>query len=277
MSDPTESHPPSVSQAAKDAMHNAVRPPSGVPNVTLYAEQVIQAAIDSETARLTEENVRLAKCLNRTQKLDGDWLDEWGSCRVCGGEIPHGHQKDCHIFKMEQKEMALEARAKTAEAEVELSRIQMAAIMTATVQNTEKSIKDRIDRSSPYWTQAYTDVCSAIDREMALRVERDALRVQAVQLRESFSSIHSKFTTVPEEGLKQAVVTDAEYENDANLLSQTESLASLCVCGKDELEQLRKDRERLDWIDRNPFQPSCGVSRSAIDAAISAEAKGRTT
>lgn len=33
--------------------------------------------------------------------LDGDWMDEWGSCRVCGGEIPHGHQRNCHIYKQE--------------------------------------------------------------------------------------------------------------------------------------------------------------------------------
>jgi len=31
------------------------------------------------------------------------WLDEWGACKVCGGEIPHGHALECDLFKMEQQ------------------------------------------------------------------------------------------------------------------------------------------------------------------------------
>lgn len=30
-------------------------------------------------------------------------MDEYGSCKVCGGEIPHGHANSCDIFKMERK------------------------------------------------------------------------------------------------------------------------------------------------------------------------------
>lgn len=32
---------------------------------------------------------------------DGNWIDKWGSCKVCGGEIPHGHSQNCDIYKME--------------------------------------------------------------------------------------------------------------------------------------------------------------------------------
>lgn len=42
-------------------------------------------------------------------KTDGSWLDKWGSCRVCGGEIPHGHSNNCDLYKMEQTERALRA------------------------------------------------------------------------------------------------------------------------------------------------------------------------
>ncbi len=38
---------------------------------------------------------------------DGNWMDEWGACRVCGGEIPHGHTNNCDIFKMEKRERIL--------------------------------------------------------------------------------------------------------------------------------------------------------------------------
>lgn len=32
---------------------------------------------------------------------DGNWLDEWGACKVCDGEIPHGHTNNCDIYKLE--------------------------------------------------------------------------------------------------------------------------------------------------------------------------------
>ncbi len=34
-------------------------------------------------------------------KRDGNWMDRWGACKVCGGEIPHGHMDDCDIYKLE--------------------------------------------------------------------------------------------------------------------------------------------------------------------------------
>jgi hypothetical protein len=49
--------------------------------------------------------------------------------------------------------------------------LQLAAISTASVQNTETTVKDRIDRDNPYWTQAYGDVCAAVDREMKHRID----------------------------------------------------------------------------------------------------------
>lgn len=33
---------------------------------------------------------------------NGNWMDEHGACRVCGGEIPYGHVSYCDIFKLEQ-------------------------------------------------------------------------------------------------------------------------------------------------------------------------------
>lgn len=57
--------------------------------------------------------------------------------------------------------------------------MQLAAIMTASMQNTESTVKDRIDRSNPYWTVAYQDVCTAVDREMKLRAElAESINVQ---------------------------------------------------------------------------------------------------
>lgn len=31
----------------------------------------------------------------------GEWLDEFGACVACDGEIPHGHRPNCEIHKMQ--------------------------------------------------------------------------------------------------------------------------------------------------------------------------------
>lgn len=54
-------------------------------------------------------------------------------------------------------------------AEVERMTMQAAACMTAAFQNTRDSAKERIGRDNPYWTQAYQDVCDAVDREIEWR------------------------------------------------------------------------------------------------------------
>lgn len=42
--------------------------------------------------------------MSDTPRHDGSWLDEWGSCKACGGEIPHGHSKNCDIYKLQMAE-----------------------------------------------------------------------------------------------------------------------------------------------------------------------------
>ena len=34
---------------------------------------------------------------------DGRWVDKWGACKVCDGEIPHGHTENCDLYKLEQR------------------------------------------------------------------------------------------------------------------------------------------------------------------------------
>ena len=36
-------------------------------------------------------------------KRDGKWIDKWGACKVCDGEIPYGHTENCDIYKLEQE------------------------------------------------------------------------------------------------------------------------------------------------------------------------------
>jgi hypothetical protein len=30
-------------------------------------------------------------------------MDEFGACKICDGEIPHGHSANCYLWKLEQK------------------------------------------------------------------------------------------------------------------------------------------------------------------------------
>jgi septal ring factor EnvC (AmiA/AmiB activator) len=55
--------------------------------------------------------------------------------------------------------------------ERELRVMQLAAITTASLQNTEESLKERITSGNPYYSEAYAHACRAVDREMALRRE----------------------------------------------------------------------------------------------------------
>lgn len=66
-------------------------------------------------------------------------------------------------------------RAETLEADCEVERMRLAACMTAALGNTRDAVEHRITRENPYWSAAYGDVCRAVDAEIALREERDAL------------------------------------------------------------------------------------------------------
>lgn len=58
--------------------------------------------------------------------------------------------------------------------EIETLHLQAAACMTATIQNTRESAKERILRDHPYWTQAYADICRSVDREIEERERAEA-------------------------------------------------------------------------------------------------------
>lgn len=66
--------------------------------------------------------------------------------------------------------------------QVELHYQQLAAISTGARQNTRGTAMDRIKRDHPYWTQAYQDVCTAIDREMTIREQVEDLRKENTEL-----------------------------------------------------------------------------------------------
>lgn len=77
-----------------------------------------------------------------------------------------------YIAQQRVKIQGLEVKVKELE---ELHIMQLAAVSTATIQNTPSTITDRIGREHPYWTVAYVDTCRAVDREMKLIAKVSAL------------------------------------------------------------------------------------------------------
>lgn len=52
---------------------------------------------------------------------------------------------------------------------LEIERGRLAACGVAANQNTKKSITERLEDDSPYWSASYDDVCRSVNREMSLR------------------------------------------------------------------------------------------------------------
>lgn len=111
--------------------------------------------------------------------------------------------------------------------------MQLAAISTATIQNTEATVKDRIGSDNPYWTVAYGDVCRAVDREMFLREENQKLR-------------HDLDRAAPNpqrDFVKESNVLLAA--KDAELSRLRAQLESVCASRQEEAEQYREVLIRL--------------------------------
>jgi hypothetical protein len=67
-------------------------------------------------------------------------------------------------------------KLQAAENQLETERMRLAGCGVAANMNTADSIKDRITRDNPYWSASYGDVCSLVDREIALRDENEQLK-----------------------------------------------------------------------------------------------------
>ena len=132
------------------------------------------------------------------------------------------------------------------DAKDELHSSQLAATMTASVQNTEESKKERIAPDHPYYTVAYADVCAAVDREIALR-DRNALLEEAY----NGCQIHNDHLRAEVARLDQSLATAADgliTEHDKHLAT----IAALSV-RDGEVEEKNAEIERLRAEMRGAF------------------------
>lgn len=132
------------------------------------------------------------------------------TCVYCGQEYPEHtptHGADVavlteHIAQCEKHPMrAVIIERDKLRAECELQMMQMAAVMTASMQNTQSTVKDRITRENPYYSQGYEDVCRAIDREIEHREAAERLRTALHDIFELASRQASNRGCAVDEGL----------------------------------------------------------------------------
>lgn len=132
------------------------------------------------------------------------------------GVLPH--------YIQEAGRLIAEFAEKHAAGVSEILQMQLAACMTATIQNTETTIKDRITQENPYWCQAYADVCAAVDREMVLRSKRDELlKILAIEA-ETNRIFQQAATTACDNAKAERAYSD---ERDALLTERSKECAAL--------------------------------------------------
>ena len=57
-----------------------------------------------------EQNIKtIVKNMGGNSDDVADWMDDWGCCKICQGEIPHGHQENCVIYANEKQVKELES------------------------------------------------------------------------------------------------------------------------------------------------------------------------
>jgi hypothetical protein len=81
--------------------------------------------------------------------VPNDWIDEWGACKICEGEIPHGHSPDCAYYSLE---------------------IQLKDAITAQVEMGEEmnALRDGRQAAEDQYQDVVADLGHSIDRIMKL-------------------------------------------------------------------------------------------------------------
>ena len=117
----------------------------------------------------------------RRTGTDGDYDDKIEWCIDTLASAARGLQ--LYVAELETQVMGQHAIIVQAEAEVEAlkdelerERLRLVACSVAAMENTPELASKRIDDTSRYYSASYADVCNAVDREMALRADRDRLR-----------------------------------------------------------------------------------------------------
>lgn len=117
---------------------------------------------------------------SHARHLDHDELAEWLKDLATLKPL---NWSDILFSKAAKIQQALSARSETRQID-EHTALQLAAISVASIQNTRDTAKQRIGKDSPYWTQTYEDVCTAVEREMRERERAEAAETTVSAIRQ---------------------------------------------------------------------------------------------
>jgi hypothetical protein len=116
------------------------------------------------------ENKVLKQQLADVQLLDGLSIGSWRA-KALSLEAQFSKPRNIKQWNIKGTQVA----------ELERLRMQLAACSVAASQNTDEAVKLRlIDSNNPRWSLAYSDICAAVDREIALRKEVDQLLAKII-------------------------------------------------------------------------------------------------
>jgi len=110
--------------------------------------------LTDKSRQLTDTIANLIESHQAKLKLsrNGNWIDKFGACVCCDGEIPHGHSEDCDFYKLQQK---VESQQKKI---IEWKRKFSAAHKLFRVQEKEieelRKDKERLEHAMPYFGNA---------------------------------------------------------------------------------------------------------------------------
>lgn len=107
---------------------------------------------------------------DRPETPDSDWCDKWGGCKVCGGEIPHGHTETCiiHKYQMQERELSVALEENTRLKEFEKSYHKANGW-----NDTSDNLEDWIRNLVPEITQCQLSERSVIQQVVDMREGRD--------------------------------------------------------------------------------------------------------
>lgn len=65
-------------------------------NIEIRHDLPLERKANADLRRQVDELIKESR-----ESRDGNWIDKFGACKVCDGEIPDGHMDNCDIYKLE--------------------------------------------------------------------------------------------------------------------------------------------------------------------------------
>lgn len=143
---------------------------------------------------------------------------------------------------------ALQSAVEAQAAEIEQLRVQLAGCGVAAMQNTETSKAQRVEKGSYGYSESYADVCRAVDREIELRNERDALAAENKELTLTIDVQAGSIEAVQEANNRLAAKLQALQEQDCQFATARSCNCNQCAQGANNMttEQITIPRKTFD-------------------------------